>query len=237
MGDNMQSKLKETFVINLIIIFILVIIGGYSQKESVAVLAQYDNKPIYHVQTENKTVSLMINVYQGEEYVKKYLELFSKENIKATFFLGGCWAAKNKELVKEIYDAGHEIGNHGYNHKLHTKLNSQDSKNEMMRTNSLIKQITGKSCFLFAPPSGDVNSTVVLDAQKCGMVTVMWSADTIDWRDQDKEKIYNRVERNLKPGTLILMHPTKATLEALPEIILLIKAKGYNAITVGEHLK
>ena len=90
---------------------------------------------------------------------------------------------------------------------------------------------------MFAPPSGDVNSTVVLDAQKCGMVTVMWSADTIDWRDQDKEKIYNRVERNLKPGTLILMHPTKATLEALPEIILLIKAKGYNALTVGEHLK
>ena len=57
----MQSKLKETFVINLIIIFILVIIGGYSQKESVSVLAQYDNKPIYQVQTEQKTISLMIN--------------------------------------------------------------------------------------------------------------------------------------------------------------------------------
>lgn len=233
----MQSKLKETFVINLIIIVMLCILGGYSQKESIATGLDYNDKPVYNVETQEKTVSLMINVYQGEEYLLEYLKLFAKEDIKVTFFIGGCWAAKNIDVVKKIYDAGHEIGNHGYNHKLHTKLSSEQSQNEIMRTNSLIKEITGKSCTLFAPPSGDVNSTVVLDAKKCGMTTIMWSADTIDWRDQDVNKIYNRVERNLKPGMLVLMHPTKATLEALPQIILLLKSQGYQFKTVGQHIK
>ncbi len=233
----MQSKLKETLVINLIIIFMLCVLGGYSQKESITAGSNYSDKPIYNVETQEKTVSLMINVYQNEDIVLEYLKLFEKENIKVTFFIGGCWAAKNTETVKKIYDAGHEIGNHGYNHKLHTRLTSEQSQNEIMRTNSLIKEITGKNCTLFAPPSGDVNSTVVLDAKKCGMTTIMWSADTIDWRDQDVKKICNRVERNLKPGMLVLMHPTKATLEALPQIILLLKAQGYQFLTVGGHIK
>ena len=55
----------------------------------------------------------------------------------------------------------------------------------------------------------------------------MWTVDTIDWRDHDKEKIYKRVERNVQPGALVLMHPTASTLEALPDIILLLKSKGY----------
>ncbi len=234
----MQSKLKEAFVINMIIVVMLFIIGGYSAREGMSVETfMMQNEPIYKIETEEKTISLMINVYQGEEYVKEYLKLFEKEDIKATFFLGGSWIAKNTELVKEIYDLGHEIGNHGYNHKMHTKLTSEESKKEINRTNELIREITGQKCILFAPPSGDVNEKVVAEALDCGCKTIMWSADTIDWRDQDVKKIYSRVERNLKPGVLVLMHPTEATLKALPDIILLAKAKGYTFKTVGEQLK
>ena len=234
----MQSKLKETFAINMIIVVMLCIIGGYSYKEGESVQVFLTQKePVYRIDTEEKNISLMINVYQGEEYVKEYLKLFEKEKIKATFFLGGCWANKNTGLVKEIYNKGHEIGNHGYNHKMHTKLTSEQSKNEIMRTNTLIREITGQSPKLFAPPSGDVNESVVQDAYACGYTTIMWTADTIDWRDQDVEKIYNRVERNMKSGMLVLMHPTEATLKALPNIILMARAQGYKFKTVGEQLK
>ena len=234
----MQSKLKETFAINMIIVVMLCIIWGYSYREGESVQVFLTQKePVYRIETEEKNISLMINVYQGEEYVKEYLKLFEKERIKATFFLGGCWANKNTGLVKEIYNKGHEIGNHGYNHKMHTKLTSVQSKNEIMRTNTLIREITGQSPKLFAPPSGDVNESVVQDAYACGYTTIMWTADTIDWRDQDVKKIYSRVERNLKPGVLVLMHPTEATLKTLPDIILLAKAKGYTFKTVGEQLK
>ena len=137
----------------------------------------------------------------------------------------------------KIYNSGNEIGNHGYNHKLHTKLTREQSKNEIIRTNTLIREITGKAPTLFAPPSGDVNENVSGDAGSLKMTTVMWTIDTIDWRDKDEEKIYNRVKRNLQPGALILMHPTEATFKALPDIILLLKAQGYKIKTVSEQLK
>ncbi|MBR2860377.1 MAG: polysaccharide deacetylase family protein [Clostridia bacterium] len=230
-------KFKETVAVNLIIILMLCVLWGYSLKQNVSVSAFAGNGPVYKAAGEEKTISLMINVYQGDEIIKEYLELFEKENIKATFFLGGCWAAKSKDCVREIYNAGHEIGNHGYNHKLHTKLTREQSKNEILRTNSLLKEITGKTPTLFAPPSGDVNESVVNDATECGCITIMWSADTIDWRDQDAKKIYSRVERNLQPGVFVLMHPTKATLEALPDVILLARAQGYTFTTVSQALK
>ncbi len=234
----MREKIKEALVTNVIIIVVLSLLAGFSLKESVAVgvFSEID-EPIYRAETEEKNVSLMINVYQGEEYVLEYLKLFEKENIKATFFIGGCWAEKNTNTLKKIHDSGNEIGNHGYNHKLHTKLSSKDAQNEIMRTHSLIKEVTGVNCTLFAPPSGDVSREVVLDAKNCGYVTVMWTADTIDWRDQDTKKIADRIKRNLKPGALILMHPTAATLEALPEIILYLRSQGYTFKTVGEQLK
>ena len=234
----MQSKIKETIIINMIIVVMLFVIGGHSLGQGATVEAfLMDNSPVYKIETEEKNVSLMINVYEGAEYVEEYLKLFDKENIKATFFLGGCWVAKNEETVMKIYNSGNEIGNHGYNHKLHTKLTREQSKNEIIRTNTLIREITGKAPTLFAPPSGDVNENVSGDAGALKMTTVMWTIDTIDWRDKDEEKIYNRVKRNLQPGALILMHPTEATLKALPDIILLLKAQGYKIKTVSEQLK
>ena len=228
-----MRKFKETIVTNLIIVVLLFVIAGYSLREgaSATVFA-----PIYKVETEEKEVYLMINVYEGTQYVEEYLELFGNEGVKATFFVGGCWAAKNRETVKRIYDMGHEIGNHGYNHKLHTKLTRQQSREEIKRTNTLVREITGKTPTLFAPPSGDVNELVTSDAEYFNMQTVMWTVDTIDWRDQDVGKIYGRIERNLKPGALVLMHPTKATLEALPDIISFARAQGYSFKTVSEHL-
>ncbi len=233
----MRKKLFEAVTVNLIIVVMLSLLWGYSAKQNLAVSAFSQNGPVYKADTSEKNVSLMINVYQGDEYIEEYLKLFEKEDIKATFFIGGVWAAKSKNCLKAIYNAGHEIGNHGYNHKMHTELSREQSQNEIMRTNALIKEITGFTPILFAPPSGDVNSAVSEDAAKCGCVTIMWSADTIDWRDQDREKIYSRVERNLQPGVFVLMHPTKATLEALPNIILFVKAQGYQFKTVGEQLK
>ncbi len=231
----MKKILTEAFSVNLVLVLMLVTLGVYSQKN----VNTFSNgrQAIYKADTEEKTVSLMINVYQGNEFLEKYLDILKENDIKATFFVGGCWAAKNTALLKRICDEGHEIGNHGYNHKLHTKLTREQSRNEIMRTNSLIKEVTGKNCVLFAPPSGDVNDDVVGDAVYCGCDTVMWSADTIDWRDQDTKKIYDRVARNLEPGAYILTHPTDATVAALPDIILMIRAQGYSFLTIGETVK
>ena len=232
----MKKILTEAFSVNLIIVIMLLALGSISAKTHYSPVYATE-QPIYKADCQDKKIALMVNVYQGTEYVMQYAQKLKEYGISATFFIGGIYAEKNPETIKHLFDNGFEIGNHGYNHKLHTKLSNQDSSAEISRTNELLKQITGQRPTLFAPPSGDVNSTLVSLAKQQGCLTIMWTADTIDWRDQDREKICARVKRNLTPGALILTHPTKATIESLDEIISFAKQAGYSFCEVGELLK
>ena len=76
----------------------------------------------------------------------------------------------------------------------------------------------------------------MLAAESLGLKTVMWSRDTIDWRDKDEELCYTRATKDLAAGELILMHPMQHTLSALPRILQYYRDHGLSAITVGENL-
>ena len=89
---------------------------------------------------------------------------------------------------------------------------------------------------LFAPPSGAYNITTVDAATSLNYKTIMWTHDTIDWRDQDADLIYNRATKNLSNGDLILMHPTKKTVEAMTSIISTAINNGFNPTTVSNCL-
>ncbi|MBO4594790.1 MAG: polysaccharide deacetylase, partial [Clostridia bacterium] len=85
-------------------------------------------------------------------------------------------------------------------------------------------------------PSGSFSDITVKAATDLGYRTVMWSKDTIDWRDKDEELIVKRATQNLNNGDIILMHPKPHTLSALPEIIEKITESGFSIVTVGENL-
>lgn len=226
----MKRILTEAFSVNLIIVFMLFALGSYSFGGSVKTFAE--NEAIYKSDTQEKKVCLMINVYGNTAETEELLKIFERCGIKVTFFIGGVWADKNRDTVKKISELGHTLGNHGYNHKLHTKIGKEENIKEITRTGDIIKEVTGKNCTLFAPPAGDVDSSVISYANECGYKTVMWSCDTIDWRDQDENKIMARVRRNLASGAFILMHPTPVSVKIMPEIISYVQSEGYVFETV-----
>ena len=178
----------------------------------------------------------MINVYWGTEYLGDMLDILDEKDVKATFFVGGVWAADNEELLVSMVERGHELGNHAYSHKDHDKLTAESSKKEISTTHNLVKSITGKEMNLFAPPSGAFNSQTIECAEELGYKTIMWTRDTIDWRDQDADLIYNRAIENAKGGDFILMHPTESTLEALAKIIDTLQGQGFELVTVSNNL-
>ena len=100
----------------------------------------------------------------------------------------------------------------------------------------MVKSLAGIDMNLFAPPSGDFNDVTLEVADKLGYKTIMWTKDTIDWRDKDTNLIYNRATAKPNNGDLILMHPTKNTVEALSGIINFYKNKGFNLVTVSANL-
>lgn len=173
----------------------------------------------YNGDRESVRVSLMFNVYWGGEYLGGILDVLEKYGVYATFFIGGCWADDNAELVREIAERGHELGNHGYFHKDQDKLGYDGNAEEIGSCGKLLYTLTGREVTLFAPPSGAYSEDTVRAAEELGYSVILWSKDTIDWRDHDATLIYRRATENVQGGDLVLMHPTAATLEALPSVL------------------
>lgn len=193
-------------------------------------------EPYYAGKSDTK-VSLMVNVYWGTEYIQPMLDIMSRYNVKTTFFVGGSWAAGNSETLKKIHAAGHEIGNHGYYHKDHSKIDGAYNRKEIESAHDAVKHALGIDMTLFAPPSGAFCAQTLSVAAELGYRTVMWTRDTIDWRDHDANLIYKRAVKNIKGGDLILMHPTECTLNALERIITEVFSAGLHIAPVSEVLE
>ena len=104
-------------------------------------------------------------------------------------------------------------------HKDQDKLSFEANKAEIETCGALLKTLTGRDILLFAPPSGAYSEKTVDAADVLGYKVIMWSKDTIDWRDKDENLIYKRATENVKSGDLILMHPTECTAKALDAVL------------------
>ena len=87
---------------------------------------------------------------------------------------------------------------------------------------------------LFAPPSGSYSLNTLDIAKEMGYNTIMWSKDTIDWRDKDVSTLIKRATKDLKGGDLILMHPTSQSAKALETIVEKIYGSGLSIAPVSE---
>ena len=222
-----------TNVIIIVMLFTLTLVS-FSGQYSSFVFTQSDDRPYYKGNTTRGEVALMINVYRGTEYLDDMLKVIKNHDAKVTFFVGGSWAAKNKEYLDKMIADGHEIGNHGYFHKDHAKLSAEQNKAEITANNAIVKSMTGIDMTLFAPPSGSYSDTTLKVAHSIGMSVIMWSRDTIDWRDKDSSLVYGRATNKIGAGDMILMHPTAHTLAALGDILTYYENNHLTPVTVSQ---
>lgn len=224
-------------IVNLCIAGIIMLVAVASIiGSSLGVATSAVSGVYYNGDTSSKYVSLMINVYWGTEYMDDMLNTLKEKNVKTTFFIGGTWAVLEEDMLKRLQDEGHELANHGYHHKDHDKLSEDDNRNEIETTHKIVKELVGTEMTLFAPPSGAYNKVTVDVASSLGYKTIMWTRDTIDWRDHNAKLIEQRATKNAKGGDLILMHPTKETAEALPKIIDYFQSNGFELVPVSTNI-
>lgn len=193
-------------------------------------------QPIFQGKPNVSKVAFACNVFWGEEYLPEMLATLDKNNIKITFFIGGSWARRFPEHLKQIAAKGHEIGNHSYSHPHPNAIGKQKNKEQIQQTEQLIKELTGYKTTLYAPPYGEYNDIVLEAAAELGYKTILWSIDTIDWQRPAPAVIHNRVMKKLHNGAIILMHPTAPTVQALPGLIAAIRERGYTITTVSDIL-
>ncbi|MEK5255347.1 polysaccharide deacetylase family protein [Paenibacillus sp. FSL F4-0125] len=208
----------------------------YRQIEPKVSLNELGAEPIYRGNPAKPMVSLMINVAWGNQYIVPMLDILDEENVKVTFFLDGSWLSKNPELAAEMLKRGHEMENHAYTHPNMSTLSRARATVEIEKTQKLLKESLGVTNKWFAPPSGDFDQETVEIASSLGLKTVLWTVDTVDWRNPAPESIVVKITSKAEPGTLVLMHPTASSSKALKAMIRGIKAKGLQLGTVSQTL-
>jgi probable sporulation protein (polysaccharide deacetylase family) len=161
------------------------------------------------------------------------LDVLERQKVKATFFFDGSWLNKNEAIAKSIGEKGHELSNHAYSHKNMSQLGREQAIDEIVKTQKLLDKL-GVNNKLFAPPSGDFDDETVKIAKELGLQTILWTLDTVDWKNPGGESIVRRLTPKLEPGSMILMHPTSSSSEALEQLIKNIKEKGLVLGTVSE---
>ncbi len=233
-----KLNLKLSIITNtvLVIVLVCVCVVSFNAGKVSPIYSNNTISAIYNGNRNNKKISLMFNVYEGAGIVNSIIKVLEEYDAKATFFVGGCWADDNEETLQKIVKSGNEIANHGYFHKDHKKLSLEKNKEEILSTERVIQGLCGVKTNLFAPPSGSFSDNTLKASDQLGYKTIMWSKDTIDWRDKDVDKIFNRATKNATNGDLILMHPKAHTLLALPRILEYYKSVGFSVVTVSDNL-
>ena len=212
----------------LFVILTYLIIGIFDIRQNIYV------KSINSVREGN--ICLTFDDGPDPTMTPKILEILTRHHVKGTFFLIGENVLANPELVKQISDEGHSIGNHTYYHKTIFPISSENKiTEEIKKTNQLLEQITSKKIIFFRPPFGITNPNIKKTLKKLEMTSVGWDVRSLDTITKDAEKLSNRVINGInKGGSIILFHDRCAsTLEILENIIIYCHEKGLKFKTIN----
>ena len=143
----------------------------------VGVSASSKALPIYSVQRDNKAVSLTFDAAWGNEDTQTLIDILTKYDVRATFFLVGQWADKYPESVKALADADMEIGNHSDTHPHMAKLSEKQIIDEVSLCSGKIEAITGESVTLFRCPYGEYDDEVINTVRNMGVQPIQWDVE------------------------------------------------------------
>lgn len=205
---NSAYKRTKAFILSIVLFLsALFIIGCFvvGIKNLCSTFQGYET-PINRVYTNEKKVALTFDVAWGSGNIEEILDILDKYDAKATFFLVGSWIDDNEELVKEIHNRGHEIGNHSNTHTSFPDISNEDKIEEIVSTSNKIEELTGEKVDLFRPPFGEVDRDTMNTCKSLGYHTIKWDVDSGDWKNIGSVHIVDRVSKNTSPGSIILFH-------------------------------
>lgn len=216
-------------------LFLMTTLFAKMPEETAETASTRKQLPIYSVNTNEPNVALTINCAWNADDIDLILQTLEKHQIKVTFFMVGDWIEKNEDAAKKIYNSGHELANHSYNHPHVNNLSYDQNVEQIKKCSELIQKITGNPSTLYRGPYGEHNDTVLQAAKDNNHITIQWSIDSLDYNSLTGEQMWERIEPKLENGSIILMHNgTENTATSLDVLITKIKEKGYNIVKVSD---
>ncbi|MCP2241396.1 polysaccharide deacetylase family protein [Lentzea aerocolonigenes] len=201
---------------------------------------QFFGELVDRVETTDKIVALTFDDGPDPAGAQQVLDTLAAEQVQATFFLMGRDLAKHPDLGRKIAQAGHEIGNHTYNHQRMVGVLPSTAAREIEDTDAKIRETGYRGDIHFRPPNGKKLFALPHYLSEHGRKTIMWDVEPDSEGTPSAQKIEQDVLRQTKPGSIILLHPMYAsrdqTRRALKPIIQKLKERGFRFVTVSALL-
>ena len=192
--------------------------------------------PLYCGGTHKNVVALTFDDGPATLTDQGVLRVLGNRHAHATFFILGRHIQNYPLVVRKELRFG-AVGNHTWNHASLTGLNAFAIKSELGDTQRQLEQTTGRPIRLFRPPYGAHGPKVDELVRSYGMLEVLWSVDSHDWKGLSSDAIIQRVVGLVGPGSIVLMHDIhENTVEGLPKLIRKLRRRGYRLLSVPEML-
>ncbi len=189
---------------------------------------------------EGGKIALTFDDGPHPRYTPEILSILAEYGVHATFFVVGQNAEYYPALIAQIQAAGHEIGNHSYDHSRLLRADMHTVKDEILHAEAVIYELSDSRTKLFRPPEGMFNEHLIEAARELDYRIILWNIDTRDWDHTPPAAIADHILSQVKSGDIILMHDyigfDSPTPEALRLVIPALLDENYRFVGVSELL-
>ena len=166
----------------------------------------------------------------------RLLEMLRQRKIHATFFMVGQCVAEFPDIVKKMAADGHEVASHSWSHPQLSSMSEGSVRDQLQKTHDAIIAACGVTPKVMRPPYGAFTARQRAWAHgEWGYKCILWDVDPLDWKVRNAEHVKNEILKQTVPGSIILTHDIhKSTIDAMPETLDALLAKGFKFVTVSE---
>ncbi|MBZ5687886.1 MAG: polysaccharide deacetylase family protein [Acidobacteriia bacterium] len=217
--------------------------AGY---QSMAPTGQWYGRTFTSLERGTKQLALTYDDGPNDPHTMRLLEVLDRHNVHATFFLIGRYVQQRPDIVREVVNAGHIIGNHTFTHPLLIFKSAAEVRKELTDCRSAIQDAVGGYSNLFRPPFGGRRPAVLGIVRELGLEPIMWNVTGYDWSPPPAMVIEKKVSRQIRGGDVILLHDgghkqmgadRSQTVLATDHLITRYKSEGYGFRTILEMLE
>ena len=216
--------------------------AGY---QSMAPTGQWFGHTFTGVRRPSRQLALTYDDGPNDPHTLRLLEILARHNVHATFFLIGRYVQQRQDIVRELVQAGHVVGNHTFSHPLLTFKSPNELRTQLGNCDRALTDAVGQHSNLFRPPFGGRRPAVLRIARQMNLEPIMWNVTGYDWNAPTVEYIEQKVTRGIRGGDIILLHDgghhafgadRSATVTATDRLISRYKSEGYEFVTIPKMM-
>jgi peptidoglycan-N-acetylglucosamine deacetylase len=216
--------------------------AGY---QSMAPTGQWYGRTFTGLSRGSRQIALTYDDGPNDPHTLRLLEVLARHDARATFFLIGRYVQQHPEIVREIVEAGHVVGNHTFNHPLLIFKSEAEIRQEISQCRAALQEAVGQPSTLFRPPFGGRRPVVLRVARELGLDPVMWNVTGYDWNAPPASVIERKVGSRIRGGDVILLHDggqkqmgadRSQTVIATDRLIARYKSEGYEFVTIPQMM-